>query len=90
MYKLTERGADALGEQTSDGFLVKARSRFAYSANALRKQPYLFALRLFLYAEHIVTEDDILTVDYTFHDARIAASIIAGTEGNADMWQEIP
>ncbi len=85
---LRSRGAEAYGEPTPDGFLVRKGSRLSPDVTDKFKDSVKFANRMFLLAEGIVNDDYVFVKDYLFFSAAHAASVISGMEGRAGMWKE--
>ena len=85
---LRSRGAEAYGDPTENGFLVKKGSRLSPDVTDKFKDSVKFANRLYLLTEGIVNDDYVFTKDFTFFSAANAASVISGSAGRADMWKE--
>ena len=84
---LRSRGAEAYGEPTPEGFLVKKGSRISPDVTEAFKNSSKYANRLYLLMNQTL-DVDVFKKDFVFPSAAWAASIISGSQGKANMWKE--
>ncbi len=84
--KTTARGAEAIGFETPQGFLVRAGSRATLdSVESIKQSPHLVEMREALTSNGVLKRDGatyVLTQDYVFPSPSSAAGVLLGRSAN--------